>query len=103
MAKPSVLVLYNQPLLPNDHPDAESEHSVVEIAKFMATTLNGAGLRTSMLGLGPDPGSLWRAMKRRPAGRVVNLLSGSLDNTPTESYSAGVLELGGVTSNRRAL
>ena len=29
MAKPSVLMLYNQPLLAKDHPDADSEHTVV--------------------------------------------------------------------------
>ena len=31
----SVLVLYNHPLLPKDHPDAESEYTVVEIAEQM--------------------------------------------------------------------
>src|SRR5260370_32430030 len=89
MAKPSVLVLYNQPLLPNDHPDAESEHSVVEIAKFMATTLDGAGYSTSMLGLGPDPVSLWQELKRRQADVVFNRFEGNLDDTATESYESG--------------
>jgi D-alanine-D-alanine ligase len=96
MAKPSVLVLYNQPLLPKDHPDAESEHTVVEIAKFMATTLDGAGYRTSMLGLGPDPGALWQELKGHHADVVFNLFEGNLDNTETESYVAGLLDWAGM-------
>ena len=29
MTSPSVLILYNQPLLPEDHPDSDSEHSIL--------------------------------------------------------------------------
>ena len=92
MTRPFVLVLYNQPLLPNDHPDAQSEHTVVEIAEFIARTLDGAGFSTSMLGLGPDLGSLWQELKRCQADVVFNLFEGNLDNTETESYVAGLLD-----------
>ena len=52
MAAPLVLVLYNKPLLPVDHPDAESEHTVVGIANFVAEILQKDGFRTELLGLG---------------------------------------------------
>jgi D-alanine-D-alanine ligase len=96
MAKPSVLVLYNQPLLPNDHPDAQSEHTVVEIAEFISRTLDRAGFSTSMLGLGPDPGALWQELKGRGIDVVFNLFEGNLDNPETESYVAGLLDWAGM-------
>ena len=96
MNKPSVLVLYNQPLLPHDHPDAQSEHTVVEITEFIARTLDGAGYFTNMLGLGPDPGSLWQELKGGRIDVVFNLFEGNLNNTETESYVAGLLDWAGM-------
>ena len=39
VAKPTVLVLHNEPLLPKNHPDADSEHAMVGVAKAMADIL----------------------------------------------------------------
>jgi D-alanine-D-alanine ligase len=96
VAKPSVLVLHNQPLLPEDHPDAESEHTIVGIAGAMANILGKADFRVSQLGLGPDPTALWSELKKRKPDVVFNLFEGSLDNTETESYVAGLLDWAGV-------
>jgi D-alanine-D-alanine ligase len=96
MPAPSVLVLYNEPLLPKDHPDAESEHTVVEIAEGMEQILRADGLRTQLMGVGRDPSKLWAALKSRKCDVVLNLFEGNLDDTETESYIAGLLQWSGV-------
>lgn len=96
MAKPLILALYNQPLLPRDHPDAESEHSVVEIVQKAARVLEGAGYRTCLLPLGSDPTVLWKELKRRKPAAVLNFFEGNYDRTETESYVAGLLEWKGI-------
>ncbi len=97
MAEPLVLVLYNHPSLPGDHPDAYSEHSVVEIAQDMAAILEAdGGFRTALLGLKQDPTVLWSEMRRRKPAVVFNLFEGNLENTDTESYVAGLLQWKGI-------
>ena len=97
MAEPLVLVLYNHPLLPGDHPDAYSEHSVVEIAQDMAKVLEAeGGFRTALLGLKQDPTALWTELRRRKPAVVFNLFEGNVENTDTESYVAGLLQWHGI-------
>ncbi len=96
MAKSSVLVLYNQPLLPRDHPDAESEHSVVRIANEMARILADAKYGVTTFGLGADPQTLWSVLKKRKPSVVFNLYEGTLHNAESESYVAGLLEWSGI-------
>jgi D-alanine-D-alanine ligase len=96
MARPSVLVLYNQPLLPGDHPEAVSEHSVIEIAERVARLLDAADFRVSALALGSDPSVLWTELKKRKPDVVFNLYEGQLDNAESETHVAGLLEWSGV-------
>jgi D-alanine-D-alanine ligase len=96
MAAPLVLVLYNKPLLPRDHPDAESEHTVVDIAAAVADILHKDGFRTDLMGLGRDPALLWNTLRTKRPAVVFNLFEGSLDDTETESYVAGLLEWSGI-------
>jgi D-alanine-D-alanine ligase len=96
MAAPLVLVLYNEPILPKDHPDAESEHTVVGIANKMAGILERAGFRLKLMGLGPNPTLLWQELKRSKPAVVFNLFEGNPHNTETESYVAGLLQWSGV-------
>jgi len=96
MAAPLVLVLYNQPLLPKNHPDSESEHTVVAIAKTMAGVLSTANFRPRLLGLGRDPAILWHELRRVRPAVVFNLYEGQLEDTETESYVAGLLQWSGV-------
>jgi D-alanine-D-alanine ligase len=96
MAKPSVLVLYNQPLLPRDHTDAESEYQVVGVAELMGRTLANAGWTVRSLGLGRDPAALWQELERQPPDVVFNLFEGNVHHTETESYVAGLLDWAGV-------
>jgi D-alanine-D-alanine ligase len=97
MTAPLVLVLYNHPLLPGDHPDADSEHSIVDIASRMAEILEGdGGFRTTLLGLKQDPAALWTELRRRKPAVVFNLFEGNVENTDTESYVAGLLQWHGI-------
>jgi D-alanine-D-alanine ligase len=97
MTPPLVLVLYNHPLLPPNHPDADSEHSIVDIALKMAQILEGTGeFRTALFGLKQDPSTLWSELRRRKPAVVFNLFEGNVENTNTESYVAGLLEWHGV-------
>jgi D-alanine-D-alanine ligase len=96
MAARLVLVLYNKPLLPKDHPDAESEHTVVDIAKTMEAILAKDGFATALVSLGRDPAVLWSALKEVKPAVVLNLYEGSLDDTETESHVAGLLEWSGI-------
>ena len=72
---PHILVLYNRPLSPKDHPAAESEHMIVSIAEWMARELDAANYRTTLFGLGPDPGELWSELQRQKPDAILNLYS----------------------------
>jgi D-alanine-D-alanine ligase len=87
-----VLLLYNQPLLPVDHPDAQSEHTIVDVAQKMQTILARAGFEPRLFPLGRDPVPLLQELDQRRPDVVVNLFEGNLHNTETESYVAGLLE-----------
>lgn len=95
-AAPLVLVLYNEPLSPEDHPDSESEQAVVAIAESMATSLQQAGFHMKLLGLGNDPTMLWDELRRTRPSAVLNLYEGQLEDTETESYVAGLLQWSGI-------
>jgi D-alanine-D-alanine ligase len=89
---PKILVLYNHPALPPDHPDALAEHAVVEVAEQVAGVLRDAGLRVSLLGLKEEPQLLIAELRRQKPDAVFNLHEGSTLNGATEAYVAGVLE-----------
>ncbi len=92
---PSVLVLYNEPTLPPDHPDADSEHDILYTADTVARILQQAGLRVRRLGLTADPAPLVAALAT-PPDVVFNLYEGLAQWGNTEAYVAGLLELLGV-------
>lgn len=101
-----VLLLYNQPQLPRDHPDAEAEHTVLDVAHGIEMILGRHGARPRLFALGQDPRDLWRELEERRPDVVVNLFEGNPDNTETESYVAGLLEWKGIPftgSSMRAL
>jgi len=96
MAAPLVTVVYNKPLLPEDHPEYESEYTVVKIAESMATSLGMSGFRTRLVGVGRDPSVLWQDLRRARPSAVLNLYEGQLEDTETESYVAGLLQWSGI-------
>ena len=69
---------------------------MVGIANFVAEILQKDGFRTELLGLGRDPVLLWNTLRTKRPALVFNLFEGSLDDTETESYVAGLLEWSGI-------
>ena len=91
-----VLVLYNEPILPADHPDAESEHEVMETVDVVSGFLRHAGFEVSQLGVGHDPAALFRALQRDRHDVVFNLFEGIADHGATEAHAVGLLEWLGI-------
>lgn len=92
-SSPRVLVLYNEPTLPADHPDADSEHDVLYTADTVARILQQAGLQVSRLGGTDDPHALLTGLQAAAPDVVFNLYEGMAKWGPTEGYVAGLLEL----------
>jgi len=95
MAAPLVLVLYNQPLLPVDHPEGDSEHTIIEIANDLAKIVRQDNYQVTMLELKHDPTVLWQELHRIKPDVVFNLFEGHLRDTETETYVAGLLQWSG--------
>jgi D-alanine-D-alanine ligase len=87
-----VLVLYNEPVLPADHPDADSEHEILFTVDAVAGPLADAGFEVSRLGVSRDPAALLAGLRRAKPDVVFNLFEGLADQYGTEAYAAGLLE-----------
>src|SRR5947209_2633797 len=92
MPAPRILVLFNDPVLPIDHPDAASEREILDTVNSVSRTLRRAGFRVSRLGIGNDLTALAEGLEEHCPDAVFNLFEG-LSNRPfTESVVAGMLE-----------
>jgi D-alanine-D-alanine ligase len=92
MPSPRILVLFNEPVLPPDHPDAASERDILDTVNSVARTLRRAGFRVGRLGVGNDLTALADGLEEHCPDAVFNLFEG-LSNRPfTESVVAGMLE-----------
>jgi D-alanine-D-alanine ligase len=87
-----VLIIYNEPVLPKEHPDAISEHEILETAEDVEKTLAAGGYEVSRLGVHRDPSVLLNGLKRRKPDVVFNLFEGLADHYDTEAHLAGMLE-----------
>jgi D-alanine-D-alanine ligase len=87
-----VLVLYNKPVLPANHPDAASEREVLHAVDAVSTALVQAGFKVSRLGMGHDPAALIAGLRAEKPTVVFNLFEGTGDDANTETYVAGLLE-----------
>ena len=92
MDQPRVLLIYNEPVLPKDHPDAPSEFDVVETANSVEKILADAAIPTRKLGFAHDPGILIDELRAHPADVVFNLFEGLATQTETEISVAALLE-----------
>lgn len=93
MPAPRVLVLYNEPTLPADHPDADSEHDVLYTADTVARILQQAGLTVARLGATDDPQALLAGLTANAPDAVFNLYEGMAKWGNTEAFVSGLLEL----------
>jgi D-alanine-D-alanine ligase len=91
-----VLVLYNEPVLPDDHPDAVSEREVLETVEAVHEHLAGAGYTVSRLAVGRDPAALLMGLREQRPDVVFNLFEGLADVGHTEAHVAGLLDWLGV-------
>jgi D-alanine-D-alanine ligase len=87
-----VLVLHNQPILPEDHPDADSEHEILFTTDFVRRTLLEAGYEVRTLGVARDPGVLLDGLRKHRPDVVFNLFEGLADFGDAEAHVAGLLE-----------
>ena len=89
---PRILVLYNEPVLPADHPDAGSEHDILDTVEDTFKVLKAAGFDAARLGINYDPQPLLDELKRRPPDAVFNLFEGIATQPGTEVSVAALLE-----------
>lgn len=87
-----VLVLYNKPVLPANHPDAESEHEILYTVDVVSNELTEAGYVVSRLGISYDPSVLLEGLREQKPDVVFNLFEGTADHGHTEAALAGLLE-----------
>lgn len=92
MPDPLILVIYNQPELPADHPDALSEHSIVDVAEHVHEIIDEAGMNAAIAGIGDGPTDLLAVLDAHKPAAVFNLFEGSYLHGQTESYVAGILD-----------
>ncbi len=91
-----VVILFNEPTLPEDHPDADSEHEILYTTDVVHQELTEAGYEVHRLGAARDPGVLVSGLKQLQPDVVFNLFEGLPDFGNTEAFVAGILEWLGV-------
>lgn len=93
---PRVLVLFNEPTLPADHPDAESEHDILFTADAVVKALSEANLSVARLGVTDDIGHFIESLRTIAPDVVCNLYEGTATYGESEAHLAGLLEWLGV-------
>jgi D-alanine-D-alanine ligase len=89
MSKPPVLVLFNKPVLPPTHPEAGSEHDILDTVADTTKILAAAGFAVACLGIDHDPQPLLNELQSRPPLAVFNLFEGLATQPGTEVSVAG--------------
>lgn len=87
-----VVVLFNQPVLPRDHPEAESEKWVATAVNDIARLLACAGFQVSRLGIGRKLSTLKSELLSRRPDVVFNLFEGLADRPESEIAVVRLLE-----------
>ncbi len=87
-----VLILYNEPVLPAEHHDAESEHEILFTVAEVARVLGEGGYEVVQLGVQRDPLALLDGVRQFQPDVIFNLFEGLADFNETEAHVAGLLE-----------
>src|SRR5262245_8994957 len=88
----TVLMLYNEPSLPPDHPDSDSETDILDTVDVIARSLKERGLGVRRLGISNDIDGLLEGLRLQAPDVVFNLYEGLASWGNTEVYVAGILE-----------
>jgi D-alanine-D-alanine ligase len=91
-APPSVLVIFNEPVLPNSHPESASELDILETVADTVKVLTDAGFDVRRLGISVDPQPLIDEVKRARPDAVFNLFEGVPTRAGSEVAVASMLE-----------
>jgi D-alanine-D-alanine ligase len=97
MPKPPILVLFNKPVLPPNHPEAGSEYDILETVADTAKILVAAGFGVRQLGIDRDPRPLLDELRDYPPLAIFNLFEGLATHPGTEVSAAALLEWLGVS------
>jgi D-alanine-D-alanine ligase len=92
MPEPRVLILFNQPVLPPDHPDRGSEDDVLYSVKVVGDSLKAGGFPADSFGVTDDLAAVVARLTVRDFDVVFNLYEGTADRSVTEVYLTGLLE-----------
>jgi D-alanine-D-alanine ligase len=87
-----VLILFNEPVLPLSHPEAESEHEIHYTVDEVSKTLVAAGFSVTRLGASHDPARMTAGIEKKKPDVVFNLFEGTADQSGNEAVVAGLLE-----------
>jgi len=90
--QPHVLILFNEPVLPADHPDADSEHEILYTVEELEKEFVEAGVRHARAAVRHDPAVLLAAMEKFRPDVVFNLYEGLANDPGSEAHMAGLLE-----------
>jgi len=91
-----VAILYNEPVLPREHPDYASEAGVLDSVRALTDALQAAGHAVAATGVREPASALWDALRAIQADVIVNLVEGFAGESRHEPHVAGCLELLGV-------
>lgn len=92
MSLPRVLIVYNEPVLPVGHPDAYSEHDIVDTAEKIEAVFQQDGFPVDKIGFNYNPRPLLDAIQEKRPDVVFNLFEGIATQTGTEISVAALLE-----------
>lgn len=91
-----VLIVYNEPVLPKDHPEADSEHDIFDTVDEVAKALHEGGYIAEKLGVGRDPQTLVQGVRASKPDVIFNLFEGLADWGETETFVVSILEWLGI-------
>ncbi|MCI0457711.1 MAG: hypothetical protein L0Z62_12135 [Gemmataceae bacterium] len=96
MSSPKILILYNEPVLPENHPDSVSETEILYTVDAVYHSLRAAGYEVVRLGVSHDPAILVSGLRIHRPDAVFNLFEGTGDHGHSEAWAAGVMQWFGV-------
>ncbi len=89
---PHVVILYDQPMLPEHHPDQASEYDVLFTMKAVQDCLLEAGYDVSLLPVAHDPDPMLAGLRKLRPDAVFNLCEGSVARAEIELFAASLME-----------
>ncbi|MFZ9793697.1 MAG: hypothetical protein ACO3F3_15315, partial [Gemmataceae bacterium] len=96
MAKSStpsiVTIVLNKPVLPEDHPDYESEAEVIETVELIEEALKKSEIQTERIMLDRDLAPFWERIQANKPEVIFNMFEGFADDTESEVHFAGLLD-----------